>query len=291
MSKGGNTGPKLSGMKFLVEGIIHTDETGTVMRIGDQAAMGKPYALKVVKREGPNDDLYIELAKAHHAASQKLGHASLLKYYDFRPKKSWFKISGAELLMEFVQGKSLDQLAKLGVAHLALIFHQAAAALNHLHRREMRHGDLRPDHILLTKNGEVKIIGYGLNLLTPAFLEKFTFAKAYQAPEQHKSKIVSDKADIYSLGAVMYKCVTGHSANSGGRGKGELEQKLPEPSRVNPAVTAMFSEIILACLNTHAPKRPDSMYDLQLKLEAVVKDMGAESFSLKGLASDKAEDE
>ncbi len=287
MSKATTDGPKFSGLKFLVEGILHTDDSGTIMKIGDQGAMGKPYALKVVKRESADDDVYVELAKAHYSASQKLSHPTLLKYFDFRPKRSWFKVTGAELLMEFVAGKPIDQLPKLGVAHLALIFRQAATGLNHLHRRNMRHGDLRPDHILLTKTGEVKVIGFGLNLLPPVALEKFAFSKAYQAPEQHKAKIVSDRADVYSFGAIMYKTVTGHSPNSGGRGRGDLEQKLPEPSRVNPAVTAPFNELILACLNTHAPKRPDSIYDVQLKLDAVVKDMGAESFNLKGLAADQ----
>lgn len=288
MSKATADGPRFSGLKFLVEGILHTDDSGTIMKIGDQGAMGKPYALKVVKRESAADDVYVELAKAHHAASQKLNHPNLLKYFDFRPKRSWFKVTGAELLMEFVAGKPIDQVPRLGVAHLALIFRQAATGLNHLHRREMRHGDLRPDHVLLTRNGEVKVIGYGLNLLPATALEKFKFAKGYQAPEQHKARIVSDRADVYSFGAIMYKALTGHSPNSGGRGRGELEQKLPEPSKVNPAVTAPLNDLVLACLNTHAPKRPESIYDVQLKLDAVVKEMGAESFNLKGLAAEQA---
>lgn len=290
MSKGSSGGDKVafSGMKILVQGIIHSDASGTIMRIGDQNALGKRYAMKVVKRDDPADDLYVELAKCHYTASQKMGHPSLLKYHDFQLKRSWFKVVRAELLMEYVAGKAIDKLPKVGVGHQVQIFRQAVAGLAHLHRRDMRHGDLQPSHVLLTKNGDVKVLGYGLNLLPAPLLEKFNFNRGYMAPEQSKRKSVSDKADVYSFGAIMYQLLTGQSANQGRRAQGEVE-KLPIPARLNTAVTADLSNLVVSCLSTHPDKRPASMYDLQVKLDAIAKDMGVSEISLKGLATEDEE--
>jgi serine/threonine-protein kinase len=286
MSKGSSAAanrPKFRDIKLLVQGIIRADATGTIMRIGDQNNLGKLYAMKVVKRDEPADDLYVELARCHCEASAKVSHPALLGYYDFQTRRQWFKVVRAELLMEYVVGKSIDQLPDLELAHLVQIFRQAAAGLAHLHRREMRHGDLQPSHIMLTRSGEVKVLGYGLNLLSDPLRANFKFNRAYLAPEQAKAKAVSDKADIYSLGAVMYQAMTGQPANIGRRAEGELE-KIPTPSRLNPAISPLMNNILVHCLQSQPDKRPASMYDLQLKLDEAAKEMGADEVSLKGLA-------
>lgn len=280
--------PTFGGIKVLVEGVLHADDSGTIVRIGDQRAMGKKYAMKVVRREEPGDDLYVELARCHCEASQKLGHPALLKYHDFRLKRSWFKVVGAELLMEYVAGKSLDGLTGLGAGHLVQVFRQAAAGLAHMHRRDVRHGDLQPAHLLLSRSGEVKVLGYGLNLLSPGAREKFPFARAYLAPEQAKAKLVSDKADVYSLGAVMYHLLTGQSANVGRRAEGDLE-KIPRPARLNPAIVGALDELLIGCLQSQPQRRPESMYAVSQVLDEVAKEMGTAELSLRGLAAGEAE--
>lgn len=275
--------PKFRDIKILVQGILHSDATGTVMRIGDQNALGRRYAMKVIKRDDPADDLYVELARCHCEASSKMGNPALLHYYDFQLQRKWFKVVRAELLMEYVVGKSLDQLPDLGLGHLVQIFRQTAAGLAHLHRRDMLHGDLQPSHIMLTRQGEVKVLGYGLNLLPDVHREKFSFNRAYLAPEQARAKVVTDKADIYSLGAVMYQAMTGHHANVGRRAQGELE-KIPLPAKLNPAITPSLNNLLVSCLQSQPDKRPASMYDLQVKLDEIAKEMGTHELSLKGLA-------
>lgn len=272
--------PQLSGMKFLVESIVKTDDTGTVMLIADQGQLGRRYALKVIKRADESSDVHLALAKAACEASAKLGHPVPVKYHDFQSRKKWFRTDRGELLMEYVPGKSLDQLEDLSLDQLVLIFQKVAAGLAHMHRRGVRHGDLSPKHVMLTKAGEVKILGYGLTLVSGPLREQYKGTRLYQAPEQIRGKILGDRSDIYALGALMYHLMTGQPANIGGRAKGDVE-KITLPTRLNPAISASLNSLLVACLQSDPPNRPETMYEVSRRLDAIVQEMNLDSSLLK----------
>src|SRR5947209_8783587 len=137
MSKGAATErPKLAGMKFLVEEILGTDNDGKVLKIGDQGELGKSYALKVVSRECAEHNARLARCRAAAEASEKLGYPAILKYHDYRDRKSWLRVVRGELLMEYVVAKNLGALAKrLTLGQWVLVFKHVAAALAHMHRR------------------------------------------------------------------------------------------------------------------------------------------------------------
>ncbi len=289
MSQGHETtSPRLAGMKYFLESILRTDSDGTVMLIGDQNAMGKHYALGIIKREGPDDDIKIEVARARVEASTKANHPNVLKYYDLRIKRKFFRIDRAEVLMEYVSGKSLDQLEDLTLDQLILVFSKIAAALAHLHRREVRHGNLDPVHVTISRTGGVKLGGYGLSMLPPQYLQSMPGNRAYQAPEQIRGKLLTQQSDIYALGALMYHLATGRPANVGGRAKGEVE-KIPLPTRLNPGITAELNDLLVTCLQHHPPKRPESMYAVSQTLEEILKSKGIDESDLQGVAGPSAQ--
>src|SRR5206468_10649691 len=102
--------PKLSEMTYRVVGTLGNGAGSTILLITDKTAGGKRYALKVVKRQDADDDIYIAQAKHEFEVSQKLNHESIVKIYDLRVKKTWFKVTGVELLMEYVEGHTLDEI-------------------------------------------------------------------------------------------------------------------------------------------------------------------------------------
>jgi serine/threonine protein kinase len=277
--------PKLRGMKYLVETILNTGEKDTVMRIGDQGNLGKQYALKFIKRESKEDDLAIACARAAAESSPKLGHPAILKYHDFRLRKSWMILpKRGELLMEYVEGKSLDRLKDLKISHWALIFREIAAAVAHMHRRGVRHGDVKPSHVMLGRNGQVKVLGYGLSAVRERHKEALLGTRAYMAPEASKEKVLDDRTDIYSLGATMYHLLTGQPVGRQGEGG-----KMATPTALNPRVPVDLNNLIVTCLSSTPAKRPEGMYDVQVRLDALVKSLHAEGLSLKGLAADQPE--
>ena len=277
--------PKLSGMKFHVEAILNTGPHDTVMRIGDQRNMSKPYALKIVKREGPEQDVDLGRARAMFEASAKMGHPAILKYHDHRLCKKFLIIPDrAELLMELVEGKSLDQLKGLKVGHWALIFRQVAAALAHMHRRGVRHGDMKPSKAMLSTSGQVKVLGYGLSIVREKDKAAELGTRMYMAPEQQKEKVIDEKTDIYNLGATMYHVLTGRPAR-----RGEGEGKASTPMALNPQISTEFNTLIVKCLQSSPAKRPESMYQVQQELDGIVTGLKRTDEDLKGLAREKGQ--
>src|SRR5688572_26978803 len=152
--------PKLAEMEYRVVRALGAGAGSSILLVSDVKS-GTKYALKVVKRQDASDDIYIKQAQHEFDIAQRLNHASLLKIHDCRVKRSWLKISGVDLLMEYVDGRTLDDLQKAPLGQLVLMFVHVASALNHMHRRGVYHGDLKPSNIMLSRTGEVKVLDFG----------------------------------------------------------------------------------------------------------------------------------
>ena len=154
----------------------------------------------------------------------RLDHPNIVQAYDAR------EIEGrAVLVMEFVEGASLADLMRdgqtLGVADACELVRQAAVGLDYAHQRGLVHRDIKPSNLMLNTQGEVKILDLGLALLqevqTQASGELTASGQVmgtpdYMAPEQcDDSHRVDHRADIYSLGATLYKLLTGEAPFGG----------------------------------------------------------------------------
>jgi serine/threonine-protein kinase len=278
--------PKLSAMKYRVVNPLGTGAGSTILQISDKTAGGKRYALKVVKRQDEDDDIYIEQARREFEVAQKLKHPNILKIYDMRVRRSWFKVSGVDLLMEYVDGKTLDEIEAPEMGQLVLVFCEVASAMAHMHRRGVFHGDLKPSNIMLSKEGHVKLIDFGTCWVRGEAKNRVQGTPQYIAPEQAADKVVDAKTDIYNLGATTYRMFTGRYAQGGIPKAGEGARKLPAPSQINPKIPSALSELIMACLEISPERRPDGMFDVHQKLVAVAKAMGLHPEDLKGAEDD-----
>src|SRR5271157_5542847 len=247
--------PRFSGMKFRVVNELGAGAGSKIFLISDKTAGGKRYALKIVRKQEPEDDIYIQQAKTEFEASQKLNHPTIAKIYDFRQRKSWFKVTGCELLMEYVDGKSLYEVEAPELGQLVLIFGKVASALAHMHRRGVFHGDMKPLNVMLSKSGQVKLIDFGTAWIRGQDKNRIQGTPQYMAPEQAVEKVVDEKTDIYNLGATMYRMFTGRYAQQGILKPGE-DRKLVPPIKINPRIPAALNELIVASLALDPSKRP-----------------------------------
>ncbi len=277
--------PKLSSIKVQVLKILGTGKQSTVMLVMDKAVGGGRYALKKIKREEEADDLAIDRARAEVDACTKLGHPAVLKSYDFHVTKSFFKVTGAEQLMEYVEGQTLDKLiGKIDVKPALLVFQKVASALAHMQRRQVTHGDLRPDQVFLSRTGQVKVRGYGRSQLDPKFKEKMKFQAAYTAPELAKSNVVTPKTEVYAIGATMYHVLTGQPALADPRSRGE-SNKLATPSMLNVKIPTVVNNLIVTCLQPNPEKRPAEPYNVLQELDKIVGDYKLDESILAGIAA------
>lgn len=273
--------PRFSGMNYRVVSPLGTGAGSTILQIADKNG-GKRYALKVVRKLDPEDDVYIDQVKTEYDAAQRLNHPAIAKIYDLRLKKSWFvKTVGAELLMEYVDGKTLDEIEAPEFNQLVLIFSQVVSALAHMHRRGVYHGDLKPSNIMLTKTGQVKLIDFGTAWLRGVDKNRVQGTPQYIAPEQAAERIVNDRTDIYNLGATMYRMFTGRYAQSDIPRAG-VERKLAAPNQINPRILSKLNKLILDSLSIKPERRPADMFEIREIFTEIVQELGLEDVELKG---------
>jgi len=277
--------PKFAGMKYRVINTLGTGAGSTILLISDKTAGGKRYALKVVRKQEPEDEVYVQQAKTEFEAAKKLNHPAIAKVFDCRTKKAWFKVTGIELLLEYVDGKTLDEIEAPELGQLVLIFCQVSSALTHMHRRGVFHGDLKPANIMLAKNGQVKLIDFGTAWVRGQEKNRIQGTPNYIAPEQATEKLVDEKTDIYNLGATMYRMFTGRYAQQGILKPGD-DRKLVPPVKVNARIPVALNELIIASLALDPSKRPSGMFEMRDQLSAIAKQMGLAEVDLKGADED-----
>lgn len=286
--------PKLSDMQYRVVNPLGEGAGSVVFLIADKTRGGKRFALKIIKRQDADDDIYIDQARTEFEVAQKLKHPAIVRIYDCRTKKSWFKLASVELLMEYVDGKTLDQLLsgegrQPDLGQLVLIFCQIASALAMMHRRGVYHGDLKPGNIMLTKAGQVKLIDLGTAWIKGRDKNRIQGTPQYMAPETVTEKVVDEKTDIYTLGATMYRMFTGRYANVGVPKPGDSSRasKLAAPIQINPKIPGTLNETILACLALDPNRRPAGMFEIKGQLDAVAKYLGLSEADMKGSELDE----
>ncbi len=275
------TTPKFSGMKYRVVNTLGTGAGSTILLISDKTAGGKRYALKVVRKQEPEDEVYVQQALTEFEAAQKLNHPVIAKVYDCRLRKSWFKVRGVELLMEYVEGKTLDEIEAPEFGQLLLVFCHVASAMTHMHRRGVFHGDLKPGNIMLTKTGQVKLIDFGTAWIRGQEKHRIQGTPQYIAPEQATEKVVNEKTDIYNLGATMYRMFTGRFPQQGIPKPGD-DRKLVPPQKLTPRLPDSLNELLIACLSLDPARRPGSMFEIRDQLIAAAKQMGLAEVDLRG---------
>ena len=181
------------------------------------------------------------------------------------------------LVMDFVDGLDLSRLVHrmgpLPMADACEIIRQAARGLEHVHASSLVHRDIKPSNIMLTQDGQVKILDLGLAMLGQQYREvennlttigQLMGTLDYMAPEQAAdSRQVDTRADIYSLGATLFKLLTGQAPYGGPSHKSLLKKVLalanaPVPSvrEFRPELPEELDNIVGRCL----AKEPDTRY-------------------------------
>ena len=224
------------------------------------------------------------LDAAHAAAG--LSHPNIATLFDVcRPE------DGPYLVFEFVTGETLDRVFAAGQMHVrtALEFGiQIADALAHAHAHELVHGDLKPENVKVNPKGHAKLLDVGLSAWTgggrlrhPAAVGAVTDpgralgTVSYFAPEQAAGEPADERADLFSLGVLLFEMLTGRSpfrkATLASTMTAVLDEQLPEPGQLNPDVPEELDAIVRRAL----AKSPDARYQSAASLGAELRGVAA----------------
>lgn len=232
------------------------------------------YALKIVKFTGPSDIKYVEQAEHEFRVAQMLNHPNLIKILALERQRDWlFRTRKLHLLLEYVNGRTLDTVPPLAVPRVVLLFHKVASGLAHMHRRGVFHADLKPNNILLSKVGEVKIIDYGLAWVRGQDKGRVQGTPEYMAPETANESVVTELSDVYNFGATLYRMLTFRLPPTAVRQPGGLavnaktwKQLLKPVSDCNASAPAELCELTERCLAYEPRQRPEGMSEIRDEL-------------------------
>jgi len=223
----------------------------TARRVADGAIV----ALKILREQYAADAEFVERFEREARAVSALEHPHMVRVID----------SGREdgvhyIAMEYVSGSNLKELIRrhgpLPVEDAAVIAAQVCEALEFAHAHGVIHRDVKPQNILLTPDGEVKVTDFGIARATSAATITQTGtvlgSVQYLSPEQARGVEVDRAADIYSLGVVLYEMVTGRLPFEGDSAvaiaiKHIHEDPVP-PQSLRPAISDRLNGIILKAL-------------------------------------------
>jgi tRNA A-37 threonylcarbamoyl transferase component Bud32 len=256
------------------------DKYGVISVIG-QGGMGKVYkAVHPVSKKFviikqlmlAKNEILIKRFKREADIMSSLNHNNIVTVYDF------LKIgSSCYFTMEFVDGLSLEDLikkkGKIDEIPALLIFNEACKGLKHAHDKEIIHRDIKPDNVLISKNGEVKLVDFGIARddsdpgegLTKTGVVMGT--PAYMSPEQLISaKYVDKRTDIYSMGVMFYQMITGKKPFSGAFTAENIQKistgNFTNPKQYNPKISGLCIKIIKKAMHHKKDKRPDDLSEV-----------------------------
>jgi serine/threonine protein kinase len=266
--------------KFQVLGTLGTGAHSTILHIR-RSKDSKQYALKVVPIGGPEDQKFVEQANHEFQVAQLLEHPNLIKIYAIETARDLlFRPQKLHLLIEYVNGKTLDQCPRFEIPRLVQIFVQVAAGMVQMHRRGICHADLKPNNILYSRTGEVKIIDFGLAWMKGEHKGRVQGTPEYMAPEQAKNGMVNERTDIYNFGATMYRLVTLRHPPSTARSENDLpidaktRARLLKPVReCVPSAPPQLCELIEQCLSADAHRRPERMSEIHGSLDHIADEL------------------
>src|SRR5262245_10985032 len=267
--------------KFAVVSTLGTGAHSTILQVRRNADL-KAYALKVVLIDGEEEMKFLDQARHEFRVAQMLDHPNLIKIYALETVRDWlFRIRKVHLLIEYVEGKTLDTFGRFPVPKLVQIFERIASALVHMHRRRVCHSDMKPNNVLLSKRGQVKIIDYGLARIKGEGKGRVQGTPEYMAPEQAKHGRVNEQTDIYNFGAMMYRLVAWRLPPNPVK---EAESGLPLDAKLwrlalkpveecNREAPTALCELIHRCLSFHPSERPERASEIQGALDHLVDEL------------------
>jgi tRNA A-37 threonylcarbamoyl transferase component Bud32 len=228
-----------------------------------QKTLHRLVALKLLAPERVQDAKFAERFAHEAQALARLNHPDIVAVHDFGQAGGFFY-----LLMEFVDGVNLRQALKAGrfTPEQALAIVPAVCeALQYAHEHGIVHRDIKPENLLLDKEGRVKIADFGIAKMLHADGSDVGLAESqpagtpqYMAPEQKEHGHTDHRADIYSLGVVLYELLTGEIPGA----------KLQPPSR-KVQIDVRLDEIVLRALEQRPELRFQTAADFRTQLETI----------------------
>jgi serine/threonine protein kinase len=256
--------------QYRIEAVLARSGMATIFRARDQQT-GRVVVLKVPHLQYESDIVFNERFHREEEIGLRLDHPAVIRV--LRPKEK----TRVYIPLEYVHGELLrDRLqreARLPIDDAVHVAIRIADALRYLHDHGVVHRDLKPENIMLTLDGGIKIMDFGIALdttgrrMTWSGLSQGVGTPDYMAPEQIKGRRGDARTDLYSLGVILYEMLTGkvpfHADNIYAAMRAKVEELPVPPRRLRPDVPPALEEIVLHALEPDPANRFETAFEMR----------------------------
>lgn len=262
--------------RYRIMGELGRGAMGVVYKAYDRI-IGRVVALKTipVEVEASEKESLIERLKVEARAAGMLDHPNIITVYDVGEEAGLFYFT-----MQFIEGKTLAQAHAdrdlLPLPRVLELMKQLCDGVGFAHQAGVIHRDLKPSNLVITKQGALKILDFGIAKLADVGLTKAGMimgTPSYLAPEQASGRRIDNRADIFSMGAILYELLTGERAFPGESTTTVLYKILNEepipPRAIEPSLPPALDSVVRKALAKDPLQRFQSCAELGLALEAI----------------------
>jgi eukaryotic-like serine/threonine-protein kinase len=234
---------------------------GVVYKAKDRET-GETVALKVLNPEIADSTPLMDVFRNEIRVARRITHKNVCRIYDFsRTDDSAF------ISMEFVQGETLrcvlDRFNALTPRNGIRIALEICDALNEVHAQGIVHRDIKPQNLMIDGSGNVKLMDFGLAHVVDDRSTAAAGTPSYMAPEQANGRHIDQRADIYSLGLVLFEVFTGSPVFAGNTPLVDAFKQQCEGGQVEHHVPEYIARAILRCLEKDPANRFQSVQELR----------------------------
>ncbi len=235
-------------------------------------SLGRDVAIKVLKSDFAQDSSFVTKFRAEAQSAAALEHPNIVNIYDVGSEDGLYYI-----VMEYIEGITLKQYiakkGRLGYNEALSIAIQMARGIEAAHNKGIVHQDIKPQNIIISKEGKVKVTDFGIaRAANSNTIHAGSMGSVhYVSPEQARNGFVSYASDIYSLGIVMYEMVTGRVPFDGDTPVAiaiqHIQSQMTPPEEIVPGLPIAVSRIIEKCTMKSPERRYASASELLVDLK------------------------
>ena len=249
--------------RYEVLDVIGVGGMAIVYRARD-TVLNRFVAVKMLKEEFSQDGDFRRRFHAESQAVAMLSHPNIVSIYDVSRSED---ADADYIVMELVEGVTLKEyMERKGALSAAEVLHfvpQIASALEHAHSRGIIHRDIKPQNLIILRDGTLKVTDFGIARFVESKQETMAGdalgSVHYVSPEQARGSRVDSRSDIYSLGVVMYEMLTGRLPFEGDTPVAVVLQHINSvpllPSEINPEIPIGLEEITMKAMNPDPDQR------------------------------------
>lgn len=244
------------------------------------------WALKHVAKDDAKDARFLEQTEQEYLVASKLNHPAIRRIERMvKIKDGILSVGELLLVMELVDGVSVDKRPPKTFDQAATIFHQVASGMAYMHAMGFVHADMKPNNIIVDEKDNVKVIDLGQSCAMNTVKKRIQGTPDYIAPEQVHRRPITHKTDIYNLGATMYWALTRRFVPTAlakpdslvGSVDDTLIPRPTPPIEINKRVPQLFSDLIMECVEVEPASRPETMTIVAERLSLIKAQLAAQA--------------